>query len=93
MIPQVLELLARSASKPRLGKSRQQQRKKASVRFWTFRFRYHSRNRDASPAQATCRAPASRPSSFTPASPCPTLMIRADSAGRYYNAYTRGREG
>jgi len=59
MIPQVLELLAEVGIEAEAGEVVASAAEKGSVRFWTFRFRYHSRNRDASPAQATCRAPAS----------------------------------
>jgi hypothetical protein len=59
MLPQVIELLAEVGIEAEAGEVAASAAEKVLVRFWTFRFRYHSRNQDASPAQATCRAPAS----------------------------------
>ena len=85
-----------------LGKSRQQQRKKASVRFLSFPIPLPLK-------KSRCLASASyvpRTGELTvtfqaglslshPGISIGTVigLIRADSAGRYYNAHIRGREG
>ena len=100
MIPhQVLELLAEVGIEAEAGEVAATAAEKASVRFWTSattqEIEMPLQRKLGAAHRRVDRHLSHRRVPFLPDTSIGTAigLIRADSAGRYYNAYIRGREG